>query len=105
VTVKSTVIWEEPPPATHRTTLAGEAAELRANPGQWARVATFKSRTTARSVATGIKNNRLAAFRTGCFKVAVRTVNGSRQVHLYARFIPAVRTSRPAASRRTAPRR
>lgn len=62
------------------------AARLRANPGEWAKVAV----NIDRSLATYVKNGRLAAFRpVGAYEATTRKQDGDegRNATLYVRYV------------------
>lgn len=70
--------WREPPPAGIKWTQ--EAAELRANPGQWAVIAV----RTDRSLAAQIKNGRTSALPPTDFEAKARK-RADGQVEIYVR--------------------
>lgn len=83
------VRWEDPPPARGtrqaRSRWHRIAAELRANPGQWAVVATYPS-MSARSTAVKINAGKVAAMRpAGHWEACTRTVEG--ETRIYARYV------------------
>lgn len=86
--------WEEPPNVQRPSRgISGEwqrvAAELRANPGCWAVVASGDPSESRRlsCVAANIKFARLRAFAPlGAFEAMLRTVDGVSNV--YARAVP-----------------
>ncbi|MBA2951458.1 hypothetical protein [Streptomyces himalayensis] len=84
--------WEEPPrvhsyPGGGRGRHAEIAAQLKERPGEWAKVLTFASSETARSMAYSIRYAaRLAAYRpAGAFEAVSRKVDGETCV--YARYV------------------
>lgn len=78
----SALTWEEPP-ANGRDRWASIAAELRAHPGRWAKVAEDEWP----SAAGCIKRGKFAAFRpAGSFEAAHRSVVG-RKGDVYARYV------------------
>ena len=90
--------WEAPAPRARpgrkpgTVTFAGEAAQLRANPGQWLRVRDYPwaQEGTARTVGVQIRTGRYTAFRpAGAFEAETRTVLEGKQqkIVIWARFI------------------
>jgi hypothetical protein len=65
------------------------ADDLKADPGEWYRIGENLKTGT---LATGINNGKLVAFRTdeGRFEARSRTVNGS--VSVWARYVPPTRS-------------
>lgn len=64
------------------------AAELKARPGEWARIETSTSPNAASSMANHISGARLKAYApAGSFEAVSRTVDGEYRV--YARYVGA----------------
>lgn len=62
------------------------AAQLRATPGEWARIDTKQTKGAATARAQQIRTGSLRAFRPhGTFEAAARTVDGEHRV--YARYV------------------
>jgi hypothetical protein len=88
----SDIVWEDPPgTATGRPGVrhAAIAAELRARPGEWAKVATAASSQMARDIK---KARYLAYVPAGSFEAVSRnnrTVNGRKSpvAEIYARYV------------------
>jgi hypothetical protein len=82
----SAVIFKDPPPSTGKAAAANElqaqAQELRANPQQWALLASKDTVSAAGAMAHKIRHGRYASFRpTGAFESLVRGTD------VYARYV------------------
>lgn len=93
----SDLVWEDPPEMAgvvsraevHK--YAATAAQLRARPRVWARVAEFGSQTKAGSFSSSVKQGRLGFLPKGAFESVVRTVErgrpGAQRVRVYVRYV------------------
>jgi hypothetical protein len=92
------IVWEDPPVAREGApwgTPAFTAAQLRENPGRWARVAIKTTGNAARTAAVYINTGHVAAWRpAGAYEATARTVwikdaSGVKkpEYRLYARFV------------------
>ena len=61
------VDWEEPPPAANRGTYDEIVEALKEHPETWARLDDRASENAAQAFASGVRNGRIAGFRTGRF--------------------------------------
>lgn len=80
--------YEDPPPARRGPTRArtAEARKLKERPGTWGLIGTYKSRTSAASMATCIRTGRTSTWRpAGDFEAVSRSVDGEYRV--YARYM------------------
>lgn len=84
--------FETPPPPTGRrgtprtAELLALAADLTANPGEWARVGEYKTDASTRTTASLVRTGKLAGFAPrGAFEATARTDSGRPVVH--ARFV------------------
>lgn len=86
--------WEEPPPARGNVSPGrlpgskydGVAAELRSNPGRWARIQNARSRNVADALTARIRSGQIQCFGLrGDFDACARTVGGTHRV--YARYV------------------
>lgn len=89
------IIWEDPPPrpvnrlggcppGRSRRDWYAIGAHLRDKPGEWARVTTAPSKTSASSIAGYINQGRNAVLRAG-FEATSRTVDDEYRV--YVRYV------------------
>lgn len=95
------IMWEDPPPhreGAPRLSPSFTAAQLRHNPGRWARIASKSSLTAASSAASHINHAHMPTWLPeGAFEATARTVwvkdadGVKRPAHyVYARFMGAV---------------
>lgn len=76
--------FEDPPPARggRRPTRSEEAGKLMERPGTWGLIGTYKSRTSAASMATCIRTGRTSTWRpAGHFDAVSRSVDGEYRVY------------------------
>lgn len=85
----SDIVWEEPPPSRYGAKRDGWnriAAELRANPGRWARIRECETRGRASVWAQQVRQGQSSAWLpAGSFEAASRSVDGTYVV--YARYV------------------
>lgn len=98
----SDLVWEEPPAPIgggkyrwHK--YADVAEQLKAKPGEWARVGEFDRDSRAGTLSQTIRLGRDAFGPRGSFEATVRTIKSGRVgesiVHVFARYIGAPNSS------------
>lgn len=79
--------WADPPtpPVNWRRKYEAVAAQLKAQPGRWARVNTYGSSNAAQSSASKINNSGTPSFPKGQFEAVARCTEDSND--LYLRYV------------------
>lgn len=90
MTLMSRIHFEEPPAKGHSTGKKTKhqviAEKLARRPGQWAHVATYRTPSSAGSIAHLMRTAKLKAYAPAhSYEAAVRNVNGSQRI--YARYV------------------
>lgn len=89
------LVWEDPPePGSGKAAsnkYAPIAAELRTQPGKWARVGVYNAVSKASTITNAVRTGAAGFSPKGAFQATSRTIKGGMQgqkvIHLYVRYV------------------